>query len=127
MDHREREHHDRHGLMQERQRDRRLQQQRHDPDAACRVMAPASASAPLGAKPVGKSRIDIERVHDRSDKKNVGDGAMIELHHQIVLEKISPQRRKKPEPITRRDQGAVDQRPGVVGEPGISPATSAPR
>jgi hypothetical protein len=46
---------------------------------------------------------------------------MVELDGERVLENISPGGRDEPQPRRIRHEGAVDQGPGVINQPGMQP------
>ena len=104
--------------MQERQRESALR------TATSRFRsrpAPATSDTSRLAQRAADSRSRVLRATSKacqiaSDEQKIGHHAVIELHRQIVLEEIPPQRRLEPQPLRRRNQRAVDQRPGVVAQ-----------
>ena len=65
---------------------------------------------------------DVDGMQQRErTQQRIGHHAVVELHRQLILEKIPPQRRLEEQPRSVRDESAVDQRPGVVDQPGIEP------
>ena len=60
----------------------------------------------------------VDRVGEREHAQPVGQHAVIELHRQGVLEEVPPPWLAEQKVCGRRDEAAVDQRPGVVDQPG---------
>jgi hypothetical protein len=56
-------------------------------------------------------------VQHRDEHEEIADYPMIELDGERVVEEIAPQRLVEEQLRTRRDERAVDQRPGGVNEP----------
>ena len=87
------------------------------PSAACAQTTAASSRRADPQRPALDRAPDIDDMEQRQSDEAVGDHAMIELHGQRVLEEIPP--RRLVEQQARRHQRSVDQRPGVVDEPGM--------
>ena len=67
----------------------------------------------MGRLGAGAAR-HVEQMREPRQHNRIGQHAVVELHGQRVLEEIAPRRLLEEQPVGRRDEGAVDQRPGVV-------------
>src|SRR5262245_55163680 len=90
---RDREHHERHGLMQQRERERGLMEECGDPE---RCLEGGDRRQREGSRKHGPSpqrTRDVHGVQQHNELQHIGAHAMVELHCERVLEKIAPERR----------------------------------
>ncbi len=104
----------RHGLMQQRKRQRHAPQQRRDAERHLQRDSGEQRDRPQPRRSFPHRAHDIERMQKRGDKDRVSEHAVIELHRQNILEEIAPERRLEKEPRPVGYQRAVDERPGIV-------------
>ena len=104
--------------MRERERDRRLFEQRDDAE---RGLQRHRAGQDQGAGSFAPRAPGVVSMEHGREPDHIGHHAMIELNGERVLEEIAPGRLQEQQMRGGRDERAVDQRPGVVDQPGIEP------
>ena len=123
----DRQHDDAHDLVQQRQRQRRLMEQRHDADAGLQGDGAGQRQRAVEDRPAPPRADDIDEMKRRRDPERIGHHAVIELHRERVLEQIAPRR------LSNHSRSADGiSAPSICGQvlktrPASRPATSAPR
>ena len=107
----------RHRLVQHGERERRGHHKRDDAERNLRADDGRERYRADPRRPSLAAAPDIDDMEKRHGDEAVGEHAMVELNGERVLEEIPPHRLVEQQ--ARRHERAVDQRPGVVDEPGM--------
>ena len=112
------EDHHRHRLMQQRQCERRLVEERRNPERRLKGDGGRQRERGRQRAPSPQRARDVDGVQQRGGFQRVGHHAVIELHRERVLEQVAPERGIEEQARGGRHEAAVDQRPGVVDQSG---------
>ena len=80
----------RHGLVQQRQRERRLVDERHDAERRLKDDGRRQRERRRERGPSPQRARDVGGVQHREERQRVSRHAVIELHRERILEKIAP-------------------------------------